>query len=1514
MMSSAAWADCLPNAGGDTVTCDGVGTLGWEGSNTDALTVNVSEGATVSTYPVDADALITTGADSVVNNFSGSFDNGTNVVPSIDAGSDSDPAVALGSNGTFNNASNAYMTGSISFNTATGTDVNNVNNLYAVSGTENLIGIIDGDIISSGNTTVNNQGVMGWFANVGITQTGEGTVVINNGVVGGYAEVIENFDFFNGILWAGSETVISTDGSTTLTNYGGGNDQGSLIQGDVILGNLGLGTSTIYNGSEADGPATLSGNVTMNDMVNVIDNYGTIDGDVDMNGTVNTFNAYDGANIPSGTLTGFSGSDNTLNLDGDGTFGGNITNFYSINKDGDGTWTLDGQLSADMAQAVNINNGILEVTDADYLNTVGGTTLYHNSPTSGNGGLLFTGDADGDFAGNITGTGNVGVTGPSVTTLSGSNDYTGWTYIFNGGTLNADSTGALSNSTDVYLAGSTFNVNANSMIDALYDYDVNTGGNTSTVNLNGSSLAVASGNFGDEDGTIAGTGTLIKYSTGALDLYGPDLIAPASIVINDGIVNDNNGAIGDDTAVSVNSDSVTSTAGRLNVLDDDTIGSLAGTGTGAIVNLSSGATLATGGDDTSTTYAGQITGDGALAKEGTGTMTLTGANTYVGGTTVSEGTLVGFAGSNASLKGDIDVALDADLVFDQKLPATPQSGTYAGELSGDGTVTFIGDATTVLTLSGDNTGLAGTMAFDSGTVAIGDTMNVGTGTLYFDGGTLQSSADITLGNAVTLDEHNGTFNTNTDTTLTLNGAISGDGSLTKIGGGTLELGGFNSYTGGTTVSAGTLVGGAGTGIQGDVLNNALVIFKEDFEVYSGYMSGTGSVVIDANPMGFDGTNTYSGTTTILETSHLDAFDTDTLSPNSAFIVNGDLHTFYDQTIGSLAGASTGLIILDDDSLLTAGGDNTSTTFAGDFTGVGSFLKVGTGTLTLGGSGNTLGGNLGVDGGVLDLTGLFDAGSATVGDGAKLYVDGTLSAPTITVDLGGTLGGGVGTTPGLIVGDVTVDGTMSPGHSPGIMNIDGSYTQTTGSTFAADVYGNGTTTVVADIDFDQVRVSGDPGTAALDGTLSITQNGGLYVDGTTYDILTATGGITGDFADVTGNVISPFITISNDLLDGGGVVTVVDDDDTYRLIVVRSAYNTVALNPNQFSVADGLQGLVGDATAASTVIQIDNMTAAEAQSLFDQVSPESYGAYATVLQDQGNLFTRQVAGRMDMAPRDGAAGIWINGYSQWGNGGNNDYRYGSDRDIVGVSGGVDFDMSGTLVGVAAGYSDADVDYLLGNASGDSKSWQVGGYASLAAGKIRADAQVAYIDGSIDSTKLISASSGPSLISGEASASTSGNLFKGILTLGYDAGSGNLSLVPFVGVDFTSGKIDGFTESGMGALSLTVDDIDADRTDVLAGVKLSANADNVMPYLNATYRYRVNGNSRDVTAYFNDNPPTTFTVSALNSGRSQVDFDAGIGIALGSSARAFVGYQGMFRSDLNSHGAYAGISFSFGGASE
>ncbi len=546
----------------------------------------------------------------------------------------------------------------------------------------------------------------------------------------------------NSVIWNPGNTVISTVGDTTLTNLGGGNGAGALINGNVTLGTVGngvvTGTSTITNGSQANGVATINGNVTMSDLNNTVTNDGIISGNVTMNGTgTNTYNAGssgssgdNGLRLPgaavgvsptftptgtvNGTLQGLAANaaNNTLNLNGSGTSGlqagSVIKDFGVVNKNDAGTWRVSATLDGDAGKltTVNVNGGTLNTDKAAFLGGGGSTVKLSNSTT-----LQFNGTASSAFNGNIVDatsatTGAVLVTGANTTTLGGTSNTYHRTTTIDGGTLATGSNGALSANSDFdLLDGATLTINNQNTIKSILD----SFGGVNTVNLNGptTSLTLGSGLWGLGGGTFIGTGSLIKTSPGNLALDASNavnLTAPGLFQINDGSVSvEAAGAIGATTAVQVNSG--VSTTGILNVSADDTIGSLNGTGANASVVIASTKTLTTGGLNGTDSFAGHISGAGALTKAGTGTMTLTNTNTYTGGTTVNGGFLVGFAGTGAgtsSLQGNIVVTSPGNVTFDQTI--NNANGSYAGQLSGTGTATFNGNGSTLLTLSGDNSG------------------------------------------------------------------------------------------------------------------------------------------------------------------------------------------------------------------------------------------------------------------------------------------------------------------------------------------------------------------------------------------------------------------------------------------------------------------------------------------------------------------------------------------------------------------------------------------------------------------------------------------------------------------------------------------------------------------------------------------------------------------------------------------------------------------------------------------
>lgn len=1070
----------------------------------------------------------------------------------------------------------------------------------------------------------------------------------------------------------------------------------------------------------------------------------------------------------------------------------------------------------------------------------------------------------------------------------------------------------------------------------------------------GSTTAGQVSTFNNLGGTASLTGNII--SLGALTVNNLTGTTITGDITSDGAltVNNDGGTIGGNITGSGDGDSVSITSGgtvagliALGAGDDSfTIG--AGTTYTGDVDLADGnntltnaGTLtgnvsAAGGDDTATN-SGTLTGNIDL---GDGDNSITNSGTLVGDIDTGSGddALANSGGSitgnvnlgdgnnditnSGAIVGDIDTGAGDDSLANADGTVTGNVNLGAGtdsisDLAGVGMVTKSGSGT--LTLSGDNSGFsnAGTVLAvnDGGTVSIGDDDDMFTGDVVLDAGTLQTTGAVTLANAFTLDAGGGTFDTGAATTLS--GPITGVGGLTKAGDGNLTLTGVNAYTGGTLISAGTLTGTT-ISLQGDIVDNASLVFDDAVGgTFAGDISGSGSVTkTNVGTVTFTGLNTYSGATLIDNGTLI--VGPSGIGDSSAVTVSdpGILSLAADETIGSLAGTGT----VDGGFALTTGGNNGSTVFSGTIDGVDTINKVGTGTFDLTGTGTLVTG-FNVDAGTLAIDGTYVTTANTVASGATLNVG---EAGDLTGDVAAALGS-TAIINGLVTGNVTSDGdlsgtgtvagalinsgTLSPGNNDiGIFNVDGSFAQTSTGVLEIEI----TPLDVAGIGYDQLLVTGAPGTAALDGTLAVSLTTGLsaplgpYVDGNVYDVVDATGGITGDFATVTGNVLSPFITLAPT-----GIVTIEGAEQAYRLTVDRTDY-AVGISPgatsNQIAVATGFQGLVNGATgdAAVLVTSVDAMTAEQARDFFDQASPVAYSAYGLALLRQGELFARQVHLQMHETPNMlPGFDLWGRGYGAWGNGEHDT----SDVRTWGFAGGATYRWDSFYAGAAAGWSKAQIDHNELRSNGHNKSWQFGVYGGWQGGPWSADLQVDYIHGSANSTRVIQAPNIDRLADGD----TSSHGWKIVATGGYDFDLGSMKLRPFIGIDYTTGKVNSFTETGADALNLSIDNIDAKRTDLMVGLDLKASPEaTISPYGRLAYRYNLHNQNGHIHARFNGEDDTDFTVRGESDNKSQIDVDAGVNFQANPNFAVFAGYQGSFRKHASSNGFSAGLSYSFGAA--
>ncbi|EFS9316719.1 fibronectin-binding autotransporter adhesin ShdA, partial [Salmonella enterica] len=371
-----------------------------------------------------------------------------------------------------------------------------------------------------------------------------------------------------------------------------------------------------------------------------------------------------------------------------------------------------------------------------------------------------------------------------------------------------------------------------------------------------------------------------------------------------------------------------------------------------------------------------LSGSGSLVKTGTGELTLSGDNSYSGGTTITGGTLTA---DHADSLGSGDIDNSGVLKVGE--------GDLENTLSGSGSLVKTG--TGELTLSGGND-------YSGGTTIIG-------GTLTADHADSLGSGDIDNSGVLQVGEGE------------LKNTLFGSGSLVKTGTGELTLNGDNDYSGGTTIDDGVLIADNADSLgTGAVANNGVLQVGEG--ELKNTLSGTGSLVkIGTGELTLNGDNDYSGGTTItggtLTADHADSLGTGAVANSGVLQVGeGELENTLSGS-GSLVKTGTGELTLGGDNSYS--GDTTiadGTLIAANVNALGSGNIDNSGTLILDANGAFELANVTTHSGAttaLAAGSTLDAGQFTQEDGSTLSID--LGAATddavITADsvaLGGTL--------------------------------------------------------------------------------------------------------------------------------------------------------------------------------------------------------------------------------------------------------------------------------------------------------------------------------------------------------------------------------------------------------------------------------------------------------------------------------------------------------------------------------
>jgi autotransporter-associated beta strand protein/T5SS/PEP-CTERM-associated repeat protein len=965
-------------------------------------------------------------------------------------------------------------------------------------------GAIDADVVNNGVLAFNRSDASGYAGSVSGTgsllKLGDGTLTLSGSSSYSGSTTVNDGTLAvaagGALNHASADLIVGADGSTAALNVAGG---------DITV-------DRSYLGSNGTGSATVTaGTWTTNDSLFVgFGSTGATSGTLNLiSGTVQTGDAYLGvfasgtgsATVSGGTWTnlgdlliGFNGGRGSLDISG-GTastasalIGTSASSTGTINVTG-GTWTSSGDVtvgSVDGTGTLTISGsgtaligGTLSRGDSGSINLAGGGTLQIGlGGASGslagdllnNGTLIFNRLDDSSVTGSISGAGTVTKLGAGILSLEGTNSYTGGTTIA-AGAISLGSTDALGTTGTISFTGGALQFTAANTAD--YSSRFSTAANQAyKLDTNGRDVTLTTG-------LSSSGGTLTKLGDGTLTLTGVNTFTGLTTVATGTLQIGNGGTTG-------------SIAGNIDV-DSDLVFNRSGT----------------------TTYGGVISGNGNVTKLGSGTLLLTGDKLAFGTTTVAAGTLeIGNGGTTGSLRGDI--RNDGTVVFNRS-----DSVTYAGNIDGAGDVTKLGAGT--LTLNGDNT-FAGVTRINEGTLAVASAGALGSGsslpTISFGGGTLQ----YTTGNQV---DYSGQISsaatqairidTNNEAVAFATGLAGASSTLEKLGAGSLTLSGSSSYTGGTTVSGGTL----------DVTTGG-AIAHSSAALAVGTTTGSGAVVVSGGSVSVGdatlGRDASSAGTLTMTSGSFTSSGTLLVGGGSAatgaFDILGGTVTTRDTAIGS--GSSSGVATVSGGTwtntadlsigngtleitggIVVVGGTLSESTPNSIDLQAGGVLRIGSG-----GAGGELQANLDFDGDlVFDRSGAASYGGTLAGTGTltkegsgtltltsagsfnytgqttvaagSLLVSGTLASSAVVVESGAFLGGS-----GRIAQSVTVanGGSMSPGTDGTISLLTvGSAVFQAGSQVSFGILADGDLSGTAGVNYDSIRITNSSG-VTFGGTL------------------------------------------------------------------------------------------------------------------------------------------------------------------------------------------------------------------------------------------------------------------------------------------------------------------------------------------------------------------------------------------------------------------------------------------------
>ena len=830
---------------------------------------------------------------------------------------------------------------------------------------------------------------------------------------------------------------------------------------------------------------------------------------------------------------------------------------------------------------------------------------------------------------------------------------------------------------------------------------------------------------------------------------------------------------------------------------------------------------------------------------------------------------------------------------------------YIGN-SGTGTFNQSGGSHTVarnLSL-GNYDGGIGTYTLSGGGLAVSGSEYVGyagTGSFTQSGGTNTVDNELALG-----------VFTGSSGTYTLSGgslsasyesiAVEGSGTFIQSGGSNtvadlldfghssdIELsGGTSAYTlsgGSLSVSGGEFIGDSGSGTFNQSGGSHTV---SDLEVGSweyGNSPGTGSYTLSGGSLSVadEFIGQYGGSGTFTQSGGVHTVDDGSgngylgvgshLGTGSYTLSGGSLQVNGYEAIGNLGSGAftqtggTHTVVGELDLGFNSGGSGTYNLSAGSLAVSGNEYvgyNNGSGAFTQTGGTNT-------------VTGALNLANSSGTSGSYLLSGGSLVAGTVNLNTGGsfTMTGGT-LTATTFNGNLANGGSVKPGDAPGIMTVNGNYSQTASGTLVEQI--------ASASNYASLLVGG---TASLNGTLAPVLLGGYIpaVNQVFPGVITASGGVTGAFSSVANS--TPILGWQ-----------VIDPAGTVDLLSKRNYAGTgLELTRNQFNLGAMLNGIQGAATGdlayvLNTIAALPSNAAVA--NAYQQISPDKVAALSSLAFAGANLQKSTLSRRItDLRFGPGDAGLTAGGlgsfslnYAQgeglmvassasslsgllsgqkdpnaleqpWGvyfdpglilgGQGSTLDQTGFDFTMAGFTAGVDYRVwQDLLLGLNTGYTYTSAGFRGSGGYVHGNTWPLNAYAAYLPKPFYAYGSLGYALNLYSLERDFNFGG----LTRAANSSSTGNQLNAYGETGYDFKVNPVVLTPALTLSYSHLWLDGFTETGAGALDLTVGSQNAQSLQTGVGgkiaVPLQRDGVTVTPQIYGFYQHEYSDGSRTLDA--------------------------------------------------------------------